>query len=171
MNNKLLGITIMGCLLATSAYGVNYKRLQLEADTYQHRIWARVPSEEQMIKRSLSFLTEKEEFDPKYTQAESFLQFYQETTEEIKDEYFMQFATACKKIYEEGKFKNKVSIYMLFEEVKKMSLKHSVLLRKLKKFKQQEDTQVREIDAESMLDYFLNVDQIDSNLKEKAFPW
>lgn len=170
MNNKILGITIMACLLATSAYGVNYKRLKLEADTYQHRIWARVPSEEQMVKRSLSFLTEKEEFDSKYTQAESFLQFYQDTTEKIKNEYFMQFATVCKKIYEEGKFKDKISIYMLFEEVKKMSLKYLALLRKLKKFKQQEDTQVREIDAESMLDYFLNIDQIDSSLKEKAFP-
>lgn len=60
---------------------------------------------------------------------------------------------------------------MLFEEVKKMSLKHLALLRKLKKFKQQEDTQVRAIDAESMLDYFLNIDSIDSNLKGKAFPW
>ncbi len=59
---------------------------------------------------------------------------------------------------------------MLFEEVKKMSLKHLALLRKLKKFKQQEDTQVRAIDAESMLDYFLNIDSIDSNLKGKAFP-
>ncbi|MBY0500633.1 MAG: hypothetical protein K2P93_01355 [Alphaproteobacteria bacterium] len=170
MNNKFLGITIMAYLLVTSAYGVNYKRLQLEADTYQHRIWARVPSEEQMIKRSLSFLTEKEEFDPKYTQTESFLQFYQETTEEIKNEYFMQFATVCKKIYEEGKFKYKVSIYMLFEEVRKMSLKHLALLRKLEKVKQHEDTQVKAIDAESILDYFLNIDQIDRNLKEKSFP-
>ena len=75
MNNKILGIAIMACLLATSAYGVNYKRLQLEADTYQHRIWARVPSEEQMIKRSLSFLTEKEEFDPKYTKLRVFYDF------------------------------------------------------------------------------------------------
>ncbi|MBY0293069.1 MAG: hypothetical protein K2W92_07280 [Alphaproteobacteria bacterium] len=170
MNNKILCITIMACLLATSAYGVNYKRLKLEADTYQHRIWARVPSEEQMIKRSLSFLTEKEEFDPKYTQAERFLQFYQDTTEEIKNEYFMQFATICKKIYEEGKFKDRISIYMLFEEVKKMSLKHLALLRKLKRCKQQEDTQVREIDAEKMLDYFLNIDQVDRNLKAKTFP-
>ncbi|MBY0293201.1 MAG: hypothetical protein K2W92_07945 [Alphaproteobacteria bacterium] len=169
MNNKILGIIIMVCLLATSAYSVNYKRLKLEADTYQHRIWARVPSEEQMIKRSLSFLTEKEEFDPKYTQPESFLQFYQDTTEEIKNEYFMQFATVCKKIYEEGKFKDKISIYMLFEEVKKMSLKHLALLRKLEKFKQQEATKVKEIDVESMLDYFLNIDQLDSNLKAEIF--
>lgn len=170
MNNEILGIILMTCLLALPAYGVNYKRLQLEADTYQNRIWARIPSEEQMIKRSLSFLTEKEEFNLKYTQAESFLQFYQETTEEIKNEYFMQFATVCKKIYEEGNFKDKVSIYMLFEEVKKMSIKHLALLRKLEKLKQQEDTQVKAIDAESILDYFLNIDQIDRNLKEKSFP-
>lgn len=124
MSIKFLGAMIMALQLTTSAYGINHKRLELEADTYQHRIWSRVPSDETMVRGSLSFVSKEDSFDPRYTQAESFLKFYKEANDEIKDEGFLGFSDTCKKIFETSDDLHKAAVYILLEKIREKSLHH-----------------------------------------------
>jgi len=161
MNIKFLGVLIMASQLTTSAYGINYKRLEFEADTYQHRIWSRVPSEETMVKGSLSFIGDEDKFDQKYTQFERFFNFYKEVNSEINDESFLKFSGTCKKIFEESdNDRNKAAAYMLLEKVREKSLKYLSSLEKLEKFKRQHEDKLEETDTNGSLDYFLNIDKV-----------
>jgi hypothetical protein len=161
MNIKLLGVMIMAAQLTTSAYGINYKRLEFEADTYQHRIWSRMPSEETMVKESLSFLGDEDTFDQKYVQPKTFLKFYKEANSEINDESFSRFSEVCKKIFEETESdRNKVAVYMLLEKARDKSLKYLSSLKKLEEFKKHHEDKLKENDANGSLDYFLNIDKV-----------
>lgn len=160
MSIKFLGSMIMVLQLTTSAYGINYKRLELEADTYQHRIWSRVPSDETMVRGSLSFLNKEDPIDPRYTQTKSFLKFYKEANDEIKDQDFLGFTVTCKKIFEESDNLHKAAVYMLLEKIKEKSLNHLRSLEKLEKFKREHENTLNEKDASGSLDYFLNFDSI-----------
>lgn len=161
MNIKFLGALIMASQLTTSAYGINHKRLEFEADTYEQRIWSRVPSDEKMIKGSLSFIGDEDKVDQKYTQAASFFKFYKEVNNEINDERFLNFSEACKKIFEESENdRNKAAVYMLLEKVREKSLKYLSSVEKLEKFKRQHEDKFKETNANSSLDYFLNIDKV-----------
>ncbi|MGC8483234.1 MAG: hypothetical protein ACP5OE_06280 [Thermodesulfobium sp.] len=156
-----MGIIVVAFQLTTSAYGINPKRLEFEADTYQHRIWSRVPSEVKMIKESLSFLSDDDKFDKKYAQPEGFLKFYKEVNDEIKDESFLRFSAECRKIFEGSENdRNKVAVYMLLEKVSEKSLKYLRSLKKLEKFKSQYEDKLKETDTNSSLEYFLNIDKV-----------
>ena len=160
MSIKLLGIMIMTLHLTTSAYGINHKRLELEADTYQHRIWSRTPSDETMVRGSLSFLSKEDSIDPRYTQTESFLKFYKEANDEINDERFLVFSDTCKKIFEESDNLHKAAIYMLLEKIREKSLHHLKSIKKLEAFKREHESTFNEKDANGFLNYFLNIDSI-----------
>ena len=157
MNIKFLGALIMISQLTTSVYGINHKLLEFEADTYEHRIWSRIPSEETMIKGSLSFISDEDKFDPKYIQVASFLKFYKEANNEINHESFLNFSETCKKIFEESdNDRNKVAVYMLLEKVREKSLKYLSSVEKLEKFKRQHEDKFKETNVNGSLDYFLN---------------
>jgi hypothetical protein len=164
MNIKFLGALIMASQLTASAYGINHKRLEFEADTYEHRIWSRVPSDEKMIKGSLSFIGDEDKVDQKYTQIASFVKFYKEVNNEINDERFLDFSETCKKIFEESDSdRNKAAVYMLLEKVREKSLKYLSSVEKLEKFKRQHEDKFKETNANSSLDYFLNIDRVGTN--------
>ena len=161
MRIKLLVIIVTAFQLTTSAYGINHKRLEFEADTYQHRIWSRVPSEVKMIKGSLSFLCDEDKFDKKHAQSGGFLKFYKEVNDEIKDEIFIKFSEVCRKIFEGSENdRNKAAVYMLLEKVREKSLKYLGTLKKLEDFKKQYADKLKETDANSSLEYFLNIDKV-----------
>ena len=162
MTIKFLGVILMTSQLTTLAYGVNYKRLDFEADTYQHRIWSRVPSDDKMVKSSLSFLSDEDKFDEKYTDFNEFIHSYNEANKEIENENFSQFSGTCKKIFEENNSdRNKAAVYMLLEKVREKSLKHLKSLKKLEKFKKQETNKLKQDYINKSLKYFLNVDKSD----------
>lgn len=160
MSIKFLGAMIMALQLTTSAYGINHKRLELEADTYQHRIWSRVPSDETMVRGSLSFVSKEDSFDPRYTQSESFLKFYKEANDEIKDEGFLGFSDTCKKIFETSDDLHKAAVYILLEKIREKSLHHLKSIKKIEAFKREYENTLNEKDANGSLDYFLNIDSI-----------
>ncbi len=163
MNMKLLGLLMMTFMLANPTYGVNHKRLELEADIHKTRIFSGIPSDESMIKSSVSsFLSENETFEPKYTQHEAFLKFYSETIPQVEEDSFLMFSTVCKKIYDESDSTHKAGIYMLLEKVTEKSLKQLATLKKLQQFKKQYDSKPRSTDADSTLNYFLNIDSIEA---------
>lgn len=161
MNIKFLGAMVMALQLTTSAYGINYKRLELEADTYQHRIWSRVPSDETMVRRSLSFVTKEDTIDPKYTRSESFLDFCREANDEIKDEGFLGFSNTCKNIFESSDDLHRAAVYMLLEKIREKSLHHLKSIKKIEAFKREYENTHNEKDANGSLDYFLNIDTVD----------
>lgn len=161
MSIKFLGVLIMASQLTTSAYGINHKRLEFEADTYEHRIWTGVPSKEKMIKESLSFIGDEDKFEQKYIQTASFLKFYKEVNNEINDEIFLNFSGTCKKIFEESdNDRSKAAVYMLLEKVREKSLKYLSSLEKLEKFKRRHAEKFKATDVNGSLDYFLNIDKM-----------
>ena len=72
------------------------------------------------------------------------------------------FSTVCKKIYDESDSTHKAGIYMLLEKVTEKSLKQLATLKKLQQFKKQYDSKPRSADADSTLNYFLNIDSIEA---------
>ncbi|EKE10425.1 MAG: hypothetical protein ACD_16C00036G0015 [uncultured bacterium] len=162
MNIKFLGITIMALQLTTSAYaGINYKLLELEADTYHHRIWSGTPSDEEMIKKSLIFMSKEDTIDTKYTQAESFLKFYKESNDAIGNAYFHSFSLTCKQIFDDSDNLHKAAVYMLLESVREKSAKIIKLRKKIEESDRRYEETPREGDPNSdrILDYFLNFDK------------
>lgn len=147
--------------LTTTTYGVNFKRLDLEADTYQHRILTKVPSDKTMIKKSLCFLTDEEKLNQEYTNSEKFITFYNEANKEISDKEFLNFSSSCKEIFEESNDRYKVSAYMLLERVKNKILTQMMSLKKLEDItKQYEyDTKTNTSDTNEILNYFSNIDK------------
>ena len=164
MNIKFLGIMIMALTITTSAYGVLRKILALEADTHIHRIWSGTPSDEEMIKKSLIFMSKEDVdvVDPKYTQAESFLQFYNESNETIGRAPFLRFSSTCKKIFDESDNRHKAAVYMLLESVKEESEKLVKMRKRIEEANRQyeENPPERDPDSDRILDYFSNIDKI-----------
>ena len=162
MNIKFLGIMIMALTITTSAYGVLRKILALEADTHIHRIWSGTPSDEERIKKSLIFVSKEDVdvIDPKYTQAESFLKFYNESNETIGRAPFLRFSSTCKKIFDESDNRHKAAVYMLLERVREESEKLLKMRRRIEECNRQyEDTpRERDPDIDRILDLFLNFD-------------
>lgn len=159
MTIRILGLLMMVFTLVNTAYGFNPKRLELEADIYKTRIFSGIPTDETMVKKSVSsFLNEGEVFEPKYTQHEAFLKFYSDSIQQVEEGNFIDFSVVCKKIYEESDDMHKAGIYMLFEKVKEKSLKQIATLKKLQQFKEQYDSKPKSMDADSTLNYFLNID-------------
>lgn len=159
MTIRILGLLMMTFTLANTVYGFNPKRLELEADIHKTRIFSGIPTDETMVKKSVSsFLNEGEVFELKYTQHETFLKLYSDSVQQMDENNFINFSVVCKKIYEESDETHKVGVYMLFEKIKEKSLKQIAILKKLQQFKEQYDSKPKSMDAESTLNYFLNID-------------
>ena len=161
MSIKFLGIMTMALQLTTSAYGINYKRLELEADIYQHRIWSRTPSNEEMVRESLSFVSKEDSFDPRYIQSDSFLKFYKEANDEIKHEGFLSFSDTCKKIFDTSDDLHKAAVYILLEKIREKTVHNLKLIKKMNEFKKEHRSNFNDEDASKSLDYFLNIDHVD----------
>lgn len=150
---------MMTFTLANAVYGFNSKRLELEADIHKTRIFSGIPTDETMVKKSVSsFLNEGEVFEPRYTQHETFLKLYSDGVQQVEEDNFIKFSSVCKKIYEESDDTHKAGVYMLFDKVKEKSLKQIATLKKLQQFKEHHDSKPKSMDADSTLNYFLNID-------------
>ncbi|MBY0501690.1 MAG: hypothetical protein K2P93_06795 [Alphaproteobacteria bacterium] len=159
MNIKILGMFIMISHITSSSYAINFKRLEMEADTYHHRILSGVASDEKMIRKSLCFLSDKDAYDEKYKQPATFNQFYENTMDRVKHHSFSLFSQTCKKMFEEEENeKNKAAIYLLLEKVSEKSLAHVNTLQRLQEFKRHHDDG-NEKDISGSFDYFLNIDK------------
>ena len=161
MSIKFLGTMIVALQLTTSAYGINHKRLELEADIYQHRIWSKTPSDEEMVRKSLSFMSKEDSFDSRYTQSESFLKFYKKVNGEIKHEGFLSFSDTCKKIFETSDDLHKAAVYMLLERVTERTSDNLKFVTRMDSLKKEYENAPYEKDANGTLEYFLNIDTVD----------
>ena len=161
MDKKFIGIAIMAMQLANLAYGMNYRRLDDEANTYYHRILSKEPNDKELIKSSFCFLSDNEKAEEKYLQPESFLKLYNEISPKVQDSTFQEFSNNCKKIFEESdNARDKASVYLLLEKVSEKYLKYLRLHKKLESLKQDEENRLEGIDTQKTLEYFLNVDKI-----------
>ena len=100
--------------------------------------------------------------DPKYTQAESFLKFYNESNETIGRAPFLRFSSTCKKIFDESDNRHKAAVYMLLESVKEESEKLVKMRKRIEEANRQyeENPPERDPDSDRILDYFSNIDKI-----------
>ena len=160
MSIKFLGTMIVALQLTTSAYAINHKRLELEADIYQHRILSRVPSDETMVRGSLSFVSKEDSFDSRYAQSESFLKFYKEANDEIKYEGFLCFSDTCVSVFEMSDNLHKAAVYMLLERVKKIIADKVKFFKRMETLKQQHMDNFSKREADESLTYFLNIDVV-----------
>jgi hypothetical protein len=149
----------MASQFTTSAYSINYKRLEAEADIYQHRILTRVPSKKTMVQGSLSFLNQDDKIGSKYTKTEKLNRLFKEANNEINDDSFVKFAGVCKNIFDEANDdEEKVAVYMLLEKVQEKLLIHYSAVKKLEKCKKEyEKTLKKDTETNASLDYFLNI--------------
>lgn len=160
MSIKFLGTMIVALQLSATAYGISYKRLEHEADTYQHRALSKTPSDQEMVKKSLSFMSKEDLFDPKYTQSESFLKFYKETNDELKHDGFLSFSDTCMSVFEMSDDLHKAAVYMLLERVKKIIADKVKLFKRMETLKQQHGDNFSKREADESLTYFLNIDVV-----------
>ena len=158
MKYQILGVVVMALQL-TSAHGINYKRLEQEADTYHHRIWLNTPHPAKALKRSLVFLTDTDLVERRYTKPEKFLKLLVKANREIPNPSFYQFSKTCKEVFESSEDRHKAAVYILLETVREKSLRYLKTLKRVEEFKRVEDRTVRAKGADQALEYFLNIDK------------
>ncbi len=139
MNIKYLGVMVLSLTISVNAAcSINYRLLDSKAGTYHHRIRTEVSTDENMINRSLYFLSKKDSIDSKYAQLEIFLENQKRANEQLKSHYFLEFSKTCKNIFEStGDSLRKSSVHMLFEAVVKKELKFLQHREKRNKFEMQ----------------------------------
>lgn len=115
----ILSMIITIC--SNKAESCNYKLLDMNADSFNERIWNKVHSSSKVLLERFNFLDyENQDIIEKYTQNSKFNDLYSKYSSEIKNKDFEVFSETCRNLYYE--YENidplvQASAYMMYERV------------------------------------------------------
>ena len=120
MNLKLSGFCFLvtfksSVIMASIAY--NHKILDMEASTFVTLSSCNQELSVDDIKRSLTFVYDEKLIDEKYSKPSEFQDLCSKISALIDSSLLMQSFENCKKIYDDGDQKEKISIHLFLEEV------------------------------------------------------
>lgn len=80
----------------------NYRLLDMNADSFNERLWSRTPISKELISEHLNFLDyENDQLIDQYAQNEKFKSLYTQYENKILSDEFKKFSNNCREIYEE----------------------------------------------------------------------
>ena len=113
MIKSFYGVFIATSPFVSTAYGYNYKMLDLEAGTFFSKLCSSTPIRQERVKESLDLLKSKEDMGSKYSHPS----FPDELASQVKDDKFSRFAALCKSVSAEGDEPTRVAAGLLLEKV------------------------------------------------------
>lgn len=158
-NINLVGAALIVFCFSTAAYGaINFKLLDSEADTYQHRISVGISSCKERIEKSLVFIKDEEEIDSRYCDINNFEELHKKVNFNIKyKDKFDEFFDNCKELFISGDDRRKAALYLLVDTVDKKFSKFLRLLEKENKIKSTNKNKFSKKTVTSV-NQFLNID-------------
>lgn len=113
MIKKFYGALVVTSLLVSTAYGYNYKLLDLEADAFVSKLCSGTPIKQARVKESLELLKPKKDVGSKYSSP----RFEDDLIAQMKDDKFSRFAATCKNVSTEGDESARIAANLLLERV------------------------------------------------------